>query len=249
LNDKKSQNMENNSHQITYDIVIVLCPEERDKTTDRFPEYNKKDGSYLGGQTRMDAAVALYKRNKSTKFFVVGGLDKRCKTLCDSVKTKGMKDYLVEECGKDIVVTRINSLPCTRHNFIATFVDWKSQSLTLENKIVGILTNFYHLPRSFKFLGQVLQNYKIDGNPLFIPIAAESIVCQPEIYINNQEYLLTLKNEVQGMQVIEDYAYKDGCLLRKSEYERGKFEDYADIIKSHGDALLSEEDKYKLKDY
>lgn len=228
-----------------YDIVIVLCPAERNKLDRKFPEYDE-NGKYLGGQTRMDAAVEIYKRSPHAKFIVVGGLDKMPKDLEESVKTQDMKEYLEEKCGA-VDVERINSLPCTKHNFIAIFIRWAERNVNLNNKKVGVLTNYFHLPRSFKFLSHALVEYKIDGNPIFIPIAAESIVCQPEIYIKSQEYLLTLKSEVEGMQAIENDKYKDGCLWRKTQYERGKFEDYESIVKQEGGKLLSEADKAFLR--
>lgn len=238
--------MENNDNRKTeYDMVIVLCPAERNKLDRKFPEYDE-NGKYLGGQTRMDAVVGIYKRNPYSKFIVVGGLDKMTQRLEESLKTKDMKEYLEEKCDT-VDVERINSLPCTKHNFIAIFIRWAEQNINLENKRIGVLTNYFHLPRSLKFLSDALMEYKIGGNPIFIPIAAESIVCQPEIYIKRQEYFLTLKSEVGGMEDMENGIYKDGCLWRKTKYERGKFEDYEYIIKQEKDKLLSEADKTFLR--
>jgi len=84
-----------NSEQNKYDVIIVLCPSERSALDRKFTEYDKRDGSYLGGQTRMEAAASLYKINKSTKFIVVGGLSENCKTLKESKKTTDMAEYLL----------------------------------------------------------------------------------------------------------------------------------------------------------
>ena len=43
-----------------YDIIIVLCPER--KFDGKFPEF--KNGKYLGGQTRMDAAAIVCEEHK-----------------------------------------------------------------------------------------------------------------------------------------------------------------------------------------
>ena len=211
-------------------------------------EDDLRDKSYLGGQTRMEAAASIYKTNWSAKFLVVGGLSENCKTIEESKKTSDMAEYLVESCGQTIVCERINSLPCTKHNFIRIFTYWEKQGFEVKNKTIGILTNLFHLPRSFKFLSRALQEHPIEGNPTFVPIAAESIISQDEIYTTKyKEYLVTLNKEVEGMRALEGGSYKDGCLWRESEYERGKYEAYENIIKSQYVVLLSNDDKSFLE--
>lgn len=238
--------MENNDVKTEYDMVIVLSPSERNEFG-KFIEY-EKSGVYLGGQTRMDAAVEICKKNMQARIIVVGGLKEGCKSMDDSYKTKGMKDYLEEKCGNDVHVERVNSLPCTKHNFISVLIKLTADGEDLNFKKIGILTNYYHLPRAWKFLSHALGEYKISGKPIFIPIAAESIVDQHEIYSGKkQEYLLRLEDEVRGIKMCELGEYKDGCLYRKGEYKRGKLEDFIFIIGKEGDRLLSEKDREFLR--
>ena len=48
---------------------------------------------------------------------------------------------------------------------------------------------------------------------------------------------------------LEKGEYKDPCLYKKEEYEKGKLENFINIIKSEGDMLLSEADKNSLLKY
>lgn len=199
----------------------------------KFPEYHR--GMYLGGQTRMDAAVELYKNNKLAKFIVVGGLNKDCNNIEDSEKTSSMKKYLEKEC-KEINVTSINSLPCTKHNFVAIFAYWEENSQEdLSKKTVGVLTNHYHLPRSLKFLSLAQKEFLLSNNPIFNPIAAESVICQPEVYIKKQEYELTSNSEVRGMGDMERGLYRD-CLFR------GKFDIDNPVLRDNYKKLLSKDE-------
>jgi len=231
-----------------YDIIIVLNASERNQKTRLFDEYDK--GLYLGGQTRMEAAAEICKNNMDSKIIVVGGLKDNPESIDDSKKTKDMEEYLLENVGKQINIQRINSLPCTKHNFIAIFIHWSANQIDLTEKKVAILTNYYHLPRTFKFLSNAIIDYGIKGSPIFIPIAAESIINKSEIYESKStEFLKRLQGEVKGLSDLEKGEYKDPCLYKKEEYEKGKLENFINIIKSEGDMLLSEADKNSLLKY
>lgn len=222
-----------------YNIVIVLCPSKREGKAKKFPEF--KDGMYLGGQTRMDAAVKIYKDNKNAQIILVGGYNENS---AESDKVTHMKQFLEERCGKNINISLRPSLPCTRHNFIAIFNMWKKNKATfkkLKNTKIGLLTNFYHLPRALRFWSELVNQKEFAGIPTPLPINAESITGDSsEAYIRFIEYLFRIRSEKEGLKDIEDGQYRDDCL-------RKKYKDFKMIIDKQSDILLNSEDRKELK--
>jgi len=207
-----------------YDIVIILCPEKKDPNGD-FPQY--KDGEYLGGQTRMDAAKELYyKNNKVTNFVVVGGYDEDGSEC--SRKTHDMKCFLTNHC-RGIKIEEIKSLPCTKHNLVAIF---NTLGNKLKGKKIGLLTNFYHLPRALRFWRELI-NEEFGRIPMPFPISAESITASLSMYINHNEYLLRLEKERLGLRDLEDNynQYQCNCLFKNF----GKFKG---IIKNNKNSKI-----------
>ena len=214
-----------------YDFIIVLCPEK--KIGNVFPEFS--NGMYLGGQTRMDAAIELFKNNKETNFVVVGGYDptdNNNKVNEKSKKVDDMESFLREKC-PDIKLVGVKSLPCTMHNLVAVFNTWiNKDKINLENKNIGILTNFYHLPRTLRFA--LKAKMKISPNNIsdFIPICAESLANLQDnnMYTRNTEYLLRLESERKGLRDLESDSYKDDCLDKKITQFIGIASKYSDIL-------------------
>lgn len=217
-----------------YDLVIVLCPSKRDKTFSEF-----KENMYLGGQTRMDAAVKLYENNHKAQFILVGGYKKREE---ESDKVDGMQQFLKEKCGQSINTLLRPSLPCTRHNLIAIFNVWKKHKVffdKLKSKKIGVLTNFYHLPRALRFWSELVNQGDFIGIPNPFPISAESITGDSgEAYIRYIEYLLRINGEVKGLKDIEEAQYDDSCLFK---------EDFKMIREKYPYILLNLEDRIKLE--
>src|SRR3989344_5163902 len=146
------------------DYIIVLNPDK--KIHGQFPNF--KDGKYLGGATRMAAAITIAKENQFSEIILVGGYNEdngkdKSTFFQKSQKVEDMKDYLNENKIKNSIVT-INSLPCTKHNLIAVFNKYQKK---FENKKVGILTNKYHLSRALQFWVKLKE--EPDFNKLSIP--------------------------------------------------------------------------------
>jgi hypothetical protein len=224
-----------------YEIVIVLCPEKTDKDG-RFPEF--KDGKYLGGQTRMNATCEIFKKNKKAEFIIVGGYDPNDNDR--SQKMIDMENFLEEQC-KKIKVVKCPSLPCTRHNLIAIFNTWKKKSKDIKGKRIGLLTNFYHLPRTLRFWGELVNKEEFkkipDPIPTPIPIAAESVSqISGEIYIRFTEYILRIDKERDGLRDIENGIYIDSCLLEEN------FNQFKRVLKNKQDILLTNEERKKFKE-
>lgn len=227
-----------------YDIIIVLCPEKKDPDG-KFPDF--KDGMYLGGQVRMDAAKKIYENNENAEFIVVGGYNSKSKRsewekVDASQKVDDMKSFLKKDC-LGIKIIPIKSLPCTKHNLVAIFNTWKNSEeklKRLKDKKIGLLTNFYHLPRALRFWGELTNTEEFMGIPMPISISAESII---ELPVNNMhirfiEYLLRLEDERRGLKDIENESYAGSCLGKK-------FDDFKDIIEKYKDILLTESERIK----
>src|SRR3990167_1221192 len=192
-----------------YDIVIVLCAARRQEDK-KFPEF--QDGKYLGGQTRMEAAAELFKRNEATKFVIVGGYNPKSEY---SQKVQDMEKFLKEKC-TGILLDPIPSLPCTYHNFIAVFNTWLKEGKGFKNKKIGLLTNFYHFPRALRFVAELRNEAEFAKIPSILPISAESIVqvSQPTMVTEFGAYLLRFEDERQGLRDLEMSNYDDKCTKR-----------------------------------
>jgi len=196
------------------DYIIVFCA---DKMYDKkFPEY--KEGKYLGGQIRMDAAVEIWKKYKKVEFILVGGYDEDGGTD----KTLDMKVYIENKIDKkyNTKIEIVNSLPCTRHNLIAILNKYDKD---LENKTIGILSNFYHIPRILNLWSQLKDdNYKINFNN----IKLEPLIAEKQIGVNYPigviEYIVRLEEEIRGLIDINTNAYKDGCFSVKDGINKFK---------------------------
>lgn len=200
--------------KIIYRIVIVLCPSEPKIINEKYVYHDlEKDRLedqriYLGGDIRMQAAVQLAEQVKY--FIVVGG---------SKSKVDGMKNFLIQEFKKekntnipDII--RIESDPDTLGNMRAIK---KSDAKLTGN--VGILTNFYHLPRSLRISKEVFPNLT------FTPLAAESLLYfrQPTFSLFAKEFLFRVSKEINGLADLENGSYKD---QHKIDEAKWKFECY-----------------------
>ena len=215
-----------------YDIIIVLCPWT--KINGQFPEF--LNGKYLGGQTRMDAAFQIYKKNKQAEFIIVGGYNENSE---ESDKIRDMRSFLKEKCPAMMIRER-PSLPCTRHNLVAIFNTWKKTPQDLQNKKIGLLTNFYHLPRALRFWSELvtIKDFKEMRIPVPFPVCAESILrnMPADIYIRFIEYFLALEGERCGLKDIEKGEYQDSCLTKK-------LSKFKSLIKKHKEILLTEKER------
>jgi hypothetical protein len=223
-----------------YDIIIVLCPWK--KVDCKFPEF--LNGKYVGGQTRMDATCEIYKKNKQAEFIIVGGYNENSE---ESDKVRDMKNFLKEKC-PEIIIKECPSLPCTRHNLVAIFNTWRRDPQDLQGKKIGLLTNFYHLPRTLRFWSELvtIKDFRGKKIPTPFPICAESIVkdMSSGVYTRFIEYFLVLESERLGLKDIEKEKYRDSCLMKN-------FNEFKKLIcnKKTQKILLTKEEIKKIKIY
>jgi len=222
------------SKEKNYRFIIVLCAEAKEPDG-KFPDF--KNNVYLGGQIRMEAALALSRKYPNTTFVLVGGYDQKTKKQT-SKKVADMYNFLKRE-NRSIKTKKIPSLPCTKHNLVAVFNTLKQE---LENQEIGILTNFYHLPRSLQLWTKLVKE-EFTNIPAPWPFCAEAIVDNPIYYMRFAEYLVRLEQERSGLRDEEKGTYEDSCLTKK-------IKDFEDVIKQKMDILLTKgerEDKEILK--
>lgn len=190
---------------IQYDFVILLCPSLMNKAG-KFEEFSL-DGSYLGGQVRMQAAVDLYKKGGVKKFIVVGGGINNEKMKWD--KVNDMRKYLIDNGVPKTEIVRISSKADTHGNLRAVYK-------ILHNRLkgnVGILTNYYHLPRAMRFANDP----QIKWNIKFIPICAEAVIkSSPPTYLQNiPSFLVRIFNDIKGLNDWEKGEYREQKVKEK----------------------------------
>lgn len=184
-----------------YEYIIILCASPMNDG--KFDELSL-DGSYLGGQLRMQAAVDFYKRKKVKKFIVVGGGIEEKHEKEKWKKVNDMKTFLIRNKIPKKNIIRICSKKDTQGNLRAIYKEYKEK---LEGKTVGIFTNFYHLPRAMRFA----QDPQFDWNVKCIPISAESVITSiPTTYLNfTSEFVCRIFNDIQGLKNWEEGKYTD----------------------------------------
>jgi hypothetical protein len=229
-----------------YDYVIVLCAWTM--INNKFPQF--LNGEYLGGQTRMDAAVIVAKQNPKTKIILVGGYNEDNYDKSDyykkSQKTENMKTFMHENGVEKYVhnnnkkeerIITVESLPCTRHNLIAVFNEYKEE-FSKKDARIGLLTNFYHLPRALNFWEKLTKNEedfkKIIKNPE--PIIAESFIEEKERYLHHCEYIKSLESELNGLRLLQTYKYNIDKKCFEHKYKcnclENKLDKFSKIINS-----------------
>ena len=169
-----------------YDFIIVLCASRINNG--KFDDLEEKNGMYLGGDDRMKAALDL--NDQTNKFIVVGGgMEKEINERW--LKTDDMYEYLLNNSVDSSKIIRVASEPDTTGNMSAIY---KCLREVVNNKRVGILTNYYHIPRALRFAEDIF----VEENVRFIPIIAESSVNTfpfkywPQLIVRTQ-------NEVKGL--------------------------------------------------
>jgi len=190
-----------------YDIVILLCaggPKESN-----FFTVLEKDDKYLGGPDRMNAAIKI--DPQVGKFIVVGG---GMKEKNEGKKVNKMREYLVKKGVDKNKIIRIISEAGTLGNFRAIFRCFKENNKiqALKNKRIGILTNFYHIPRTLRFAAESLEIIKEKGEDIngirFMPIIAESVV-KNFTSLYPTELLRQIRSQCRGLADWENHEYDE----------------------------------------
>lgn len=224
---------------VTYDVVVVLGSFKKD-LDGVFPQVLK--GEFLGGQTRMQAASVLYDLNPLTEFYVVGGYDSRSGS---SNEVRDMVSFLKDSCS-EIVLIEISSLPCTHHNLIALLNTWRNDTVRL-NRLrksrIGLLTNYYHLPRSTKLISDLLCGCFSDLKiPLVIPICAEAYIDESpmdNMFSEPEMLLARLDTEIEALRSMARDKIVDGCLDES-------LPEFLEIIRAKPHTLLAPEERERM---
>jgi hypothetical protein len=189
-------------------IILAAEPMLADGT---FADFDK--GMFLGGQTRMDAAIHIAKTAPETEFIIVGGYNRPGEgNTTTSNKVQSMAQFLRRHCDNPHLEL-VYSLPCTRHNFIALFHYWRTAGN--QPAEAGILTASWHLVRAQIFAAEISQMFQQQQPISFVPLMAEEVLQLPATNIagNHQgEYLARWAVEKRGLSQLRDDTYQDGCL-------------------------------------
>ncbi len=191
-----------------YNLVIILCASALNNNGS-FDELSF-NGSYLGGQIRMEAAVD-FAPNTDT-YIVVGGDHKDGKYK----KIDDMKNFLKKRFNElqlpkeqQPKIIRIYSATDTTGNLWAIKRAFRDTGKLnwFSNKRVGILTNFYHIPRAMRFAADIFNDVSV----LFIPISAEAVIYRhkPTYTDYPKAILKRIKLELNGLRAWECKKYKN----------------------------------------
>ena len=200
-----------NNKDIKYDFIIVLNADIF-SNNDLMVFPNIKEGKYLGGQVRMEAAVKIFQENKKSVFILVGGYneDDGNESYRKSKKTEDMGKFLTKKCS-GIKLCQIPSLPCTKHNLVVILNTKKEE---LKTRKIALLTNKYHLPRARLFWDQLVSEEFYDvPRPEFL--SAESYSDWEGRFNFRNEYKERLLDEIKGLVDIKNNSYEDSCVSKK----------------------------------
>lgn len=189
-------------------VILAAEPMQADGT---FAEFEK--GMYLGGHTRMEAAVRLAKIKPETEFIIVGGYNRPGEGQPKvSDKVDSMATFLRTHVNNPRLEL-VRSLPCTHHNFIA--LHHYLQTTNQHPRQIGLLTSGWQIVRAMIFAQQSLQLFRFPRTVEFIPLPGEAVLGQSiDTVIGNRkpEFQTRLATELRGLGQIFDGSYEDSCL-------------------------------------
>lgn len=220
-----------------YDYIIVLSGAAKN-LDGKF--VNSEGGMYIGTESRIIAAAKLIEKYPSAEFIVVGGYNEKNVGIADtSKKVDDVVDSLKEKYS-NAKIQEIYSLPCTHHNFVATFNYWKINKIAPRR--VGIVTNAYHMPRALEFAKRCAADIIPDIDISFHPIPAEEIaeVQIEDNLMKRSDYRTRVTYEETGLAQIINGTYRDSCLT--SVYPLIK-----DVVTEDPEHLLTKSEIQSLK--
>jgi hypothetical protein len=204
-----------------------------------FPDF--KNGMYLGGHVRMRAAAKIAKDSPETEITLVGGYNKLPDPNPDTSNKANDMAQFVRSVIPHANLRLVYSLPCTHHDFIASFNAWRAENIEIEE--VGILTNAYHMKRAEAFAHRAAALLGLGSSVRFIPVPAEAVLGEPiETIVGDRqvEYNTRLKSEAQGIIDLNSGNYRDNCL-------NDNFEVLLPAISRHAKAIMTEDELAQLK--
>lgn len=213
-----------------FDTIIVPAPGPLGPDG-RFPD--TLNGLYLGGQLRMDAAVALCRQNPRTAFVLTGGFNRPDQGYWNSSEQVHAMAWHIEKTVSKPKLELVYSLPCTHHNFVAVFQSWQGRTTP---KHIGILTNAYHMPRAMELAERSAKKI-LPGSVKFEPLIAETILGTEHDV--TAAYCARALSEQEGLDDLRHGRYTDRCLT--SQYAWLK-----DVITIYADSLLEPDEKIAL---
>lgn len=223
---------------MNFDHIIILSGAAED-IEGAFPNF--LDGMYLGSELRIKAAAKLLDVYPQTKFIVVGGYNEKNIGISGTSKKVDDTAGFLRSSNPKAMIQEVYSLPCTHHNFVAVFNDWKRNKI--EPNKVGVLSNEYHLPRALAFANILAQTMFPKSDTKFEPIPAETIdvtfALNLEDEVSRAAYLKRLEYEKQGLQSLHNNSYQDYCLTRD-------FDLLKELIYENPDELLTPDEKQTL---
>jgi hypothetical protein len=188
-----------------YKIVVLLCASELDQNG-KFIEVETKNGHslYLGGQVRMQAAIDF--AHNVENYIVVGGSEKKVNDMKTFLENSFHKNKILKAGEPAPKIIRIVSEKDTPGNLWAIkFILQELGKLDIftQGKI-GIMTNFYHIPRTMRFATDIFK--EVCAN--FIPICAEAVTTHQETFsIDLPVIIARLKMEINGLSDWEQEIY------------------------------------------
>ncbi len=168
----------------------------------KFLEYDS-GGLYIGGQTRMDAAARLAP-HISCKILLVGGGIGAADAQQKWQKVHDMRQFLIRHGVDRQQLVCIASQPNTLGNLRAVYATYRAE---LEGRRVGVLTNFYHMPRVLRMAADA----QFDWRVTFVPLIAE-VQLKPQNHILDSGTAAILRqviSNIRGVKDWEDGAYEE----------------------------------------
>lgn len=187
----------------TYDYVVVLCPSPLNQEQE-FDQVSP-NGLYLGGQTRMQAVVNVYANAAMNvrKLIVVGGGVHEADETMKWRKVKDMRRFLEDNGVPASDIICIASEADTLGNFRAL---WREYGAMMQHKTIGILTNFYHLPRAMR----IAQDAQFDWAAKLVPVCAESVIASVTSFpLSSPGVLARIALESKGLIDWEKGRYRN----------------------------------------
>lgn len=191
-----------------YDFVIVLGlpPVDQEGNFVNFEQNLGGQPVYIGGEFRAAAVSAMYKLNPKSNFVMLAGLELGPdKEVIE--KTMQMEQYFRTK-HPDMKISRINSLPCTRHNLIA-LGNAEKQGVSLQNGKVAIVSNAYHESRIRAWKEDLAK--KGTHLPEFDFVSPETVGIPEAASKLDSGFERRLWLESAGLEAINHDAYQDRC--------------------------------------
>jgi len=171
-------------------VIFVLGISFKDKNNSR----KKDESGVLDNDYRLEASVKLVKkcskdRNK-TNLILVAGYEKNL-----NWRTKLMKNWIEKRIQNESYKAKLEELHCHKGNTcgnVKKIIEYVAETKrNLNNKSIGILTNFYHMPRFEALFAQMMKGVPKPWEKRLNKIKIEPIIAELVI---GKDKLLDIKS-------------------------------------------------------